>query len=321
MADPRDLMIGEMVCEQPELFDCSVRNALQAGTFINVLKVNERIFTDQVGPVGNNRWPLDLAQRDRFEQRIAFYFFEQKDVVEDVDQVNAPKVLRSGFAGDEEILLAQRPGMEELGPALHRQLVLNKRLDFLAVAGDSLDDTVGGIAAQRRIENHQFADPSDVVARDDAHHLCRMVGHRPGEENSVGPISPAAVVLSLPRAVGIHREQKPRPDVGDVGVLPAQVENPAVVHHRGAEVMVLFETKLADIAAVGIHQIGHTHVNAGVAWNALKRSCRDKGYLAVRHVAGVKVVYVNLVARGEAAQISAVKVNLINLPELALVWH
>ena len=107
----------------------------------------------------------------------------------------------------------------------------------------------------------------------------------------------------------------------DVGVLPAQVENPAVIHHRGAEVMILLETQLTHVAAVGVHQVSHPDVDRGIARHTLERCRRDKSDVVVRQVARIEIVHVDLSARGQAPQMSAVYVDFINLPELTLVRH
>ena len=68
---------------------------------------------------------------------------------------------------------------------------------------------LGLVAPAGRVEEHQLAHPRHaVVAADDAHELRRMAGNRPGVEERVGPVRVAAVVLHLPRAVGVHVEQQ-----------------------------------------------------------------------------------------------------------------
>ena len=82
---------------------------------------------------------------------------------------------------------------------------------------------------------------------DDADHLRRMVGNRPGVEDAVGPVAAAAVEFALAGSVGVHREEVSAPDVRDVGVLPTQVEDAAVVGHRRAVVVVLIEAELTHV--------------------------------------------------------------------------
>ena len=70
----------------------------------------------------------------------------------------------------------------------------------------------------------------------------------------------------------------------DVGVFPSQVKNAPVVHHRGTEVVVLLEAELANVPAVGIHDITHADVDPCIAGHALERCRRDENDPAVRQI-------------------------------------
>lgn len=105
-----------------------------------------------------------------------------------------------------------------------------------------------------------------------------------------------------------------------VGVFPAKVKEPAVVHHHGIEVVVLLEAKLADIPAVGIHAVEHGHV-AEVAGHALKAGRAAEGDPPVGQVAGVVTVDVGLVAPRHLPQARAVGANFEHLPAAGGVGH
>jgi len=139
--------------------------------------------------------------------------------------------------------------MQEFGPCLQGQLVLDKGEYLLIAPRDSLYDSIGRVSTQSRFEDDQLAHSSDVMSGDNARYLRRMSRHGASEENPVGPVTPAAVIFSLCCPVGIHREQKSRPNVRNVGVFPSQVENTPVLHDSRAEVVVLLETDLTDISA------------------------------------------------------------------------
>ena len=79
-----------------------------------------------------------------------------------------------------------------------------------------------------------------------------LTGDGPGVEDAVRPEAAAGVMGPLPGAVGVHRHQPPGEGVRDVGVFPARVEDAAVGHHRGIEVVVLIEAQPAHARAVGV---------------------------------------------------------------------
>ena len=178
--------------------------------------------------------------------------------------------LRRRLGRDEEVLLAQRIGMEELGPTLLGQPVLNDGLDRLSPPGNPLDHAAGRRPPSLGIEDHQFAHAAHVMARHDAHDLGGVIRDRPGVEDRIRPEVAAAVELSLARAVGVHREQPPRPDMRNVRVFPAQVQEPAVIGQGQAVIVVLIEAELTDGLAVGVHAVGHGHVDRRIARHALQ---------------------------------------------------
>ena len=187
-------------------------------------------------------------ERDRLQQRVARLLGQQQQVVENIDQVNAPARLRGRLGGDEEVLAAERHGVEKLRPRAFDQAVADDRLDLAAVAGDPLHHAVEAVPPQGRIEDDQFAHARHaVVAGDHADHLRRMVGDRPGVEGRIRPKGVRAAILGLPCPVRVHVEQKPREVMGRIAVFPAGVEDAAVVEHRRIPVVILVEAKLPQL--------------------------------------------------------------------------
>ena len=137
-----------------------------------------------------------------------------------------------------------------------------------------------------------------------------MVRHGPGVHDRSGPVGVAPVVFHLPRAVGVHVEEQARVGVGEVGVLPACVQHPAVAQHRRAPVMVLVKAEPARARAVGVHdaQVGHA-VASGHAGDALVAGGGPVNDAPVGQVTGVVVVHVRLVARGHLAQSGTVRAD------------
>ncbi len=315
--------VGVVQLVDAQVLDRAARHAGQARALVDVAHVDLGVVARQVDAVGDHRRLLGGAEGDRLEQGVARQLGEQRDVVEDVDQVDAPRVGGARLAGDQEVLLAQRVGVEEARPAVVDELVLDHRLDLLAPAGDALDHAVGLEAALGRVEEHQLAHARHaVVAGDDGRHHRRVAGDRPGVEQRVRPVGVGAVVLGLPGAVRVHVEQDAGEVVRRVRVLPAGVEDAAVVEHGRAPVVVLVEAQLAQavVLLVEQEQVGYG-VGAADAGNALEDPRRVEDDPAVRQVTGVVVVDRRVGALGQRPQAAAVGAELPDLPPLVLVGH
>ena len=139
--DARRAVVVEVVGEEPELLDRAARDAPEPAR-------RRRCPAGRRSPSrlarltrsGIDRRARRLPHRDGLEQHAALFLAEQEHVVEHVDQVDAPPRLRRRLAGDEEVLVAQRIGVEELRPGGVDQVVHHDRLDRLAPAGDALHD-------------------------------------------------------------------------------------------------------------------------------------------------------------------------------------
>ena len=214
-------------------------------------------------------------------------------------------------------------GVEELRPRAFDQAVGNDGLDLFAVARDALHRPFGLETPLGRVEQDQFAHAGRaVVPGDHANQLGGVAGDGLGIEGGIRPIGIALVVGHLAGTVRVHLEQESREVMGRVGVFPAGVEHAAVVEHRGAPVLVLVETQLADARPVGVHdaQIGHV-VAAAHAGHAMEGPRRGEEDAAVGEVAGIEVVHVRFVAGRDLPQAAAVDLDFPNLPDHPLVGH
>ena len=172
-------------------------------------------------------------------------------------------VCGSGLHAARKYLSLSGYGMEEFRPGGIDQLVDHFRLDRSSRARDSLHGSFRLVPALGHVEQHQFPSPGRaVMAGDDPHELRRAVGDGPGVENAVGPEAAAGIVGPLPRPVGIHRHQPAGEGVRDVRVLPPRVQDAAVGHQRGIEVVVLVEAQTAHRRAVGVGDAEVRHLVA-----------------------------------------------------------
>jgi hypothetical protein len=213
--------------------------------------------------------------------------------------------------------------MQELRPRVVDQRVADHRLDRQAVGPMRCTAPSASRRPSAGSNSTKLAHPRHaVMPGDHRRHLRRMAGDRPGVEGRIGPQRVAGVVLHLPRAVRVHVEQQPREIVRRIRVLPAGVQHAAVVQHRRAPVVVLVETQLARVAAVGVRQeqVGD-HVAAADAGHAGEAPCRTEDDPAVGQVAGVVVVHVRLLASRDLPQPRAVGADLPDLPAAVVAGH
>ncbi len=149
------VVVREVVREQPQRLDRASGNPLQPVTGVDVGDIHLGVAARQVDLGRNDRRRGRRAKRQRFEQRVVRQLLDQDHVVEHVHQVDAPQRLRSGLGRHEQVLVAQRVGMQEFRPTVQRQAVGNDRLDLPAEPGNPLDDAVGLAAAAGRVEDDQ----------------------------------------------------------------------------------------------------------------------------------------------------------------------
>ena len=161
-----------------------------------------------------------------------------------------------------------------------------------------------------------------MVSRGDSHDLGVVARHGTRIEEGRGPVGVAAVELALVGSVGIHAHEEARVGVGGVGVLPALVEDLAVVHDARRPVVLLIEAELADPRPIGAHAVEIGHV--GVALHARHGDAAGRGSeeeIAVRQVAGIVVVH-SLTHMGcHLPGARPVRADLEHLPLPLLVRH
>jgi len=99
------------------------------------------------------------------------------------------------LARNEEVLLAERIGMQKPRPAAADQTVQDDRFDFLPEAGHSLYGTNRLVAAPRGIEDDKLTLARWIMmAANDGNHLGRMIRDQPGKEYGRRPERITAVV-------------------------------------------------------------------------------------------------------------------------------
>ena len=178
-------LVGEMVADQPQRFDRATRHALQAGTGINIREKNLGIVPLEVNFVGEDRRAHRFADRNGFEQREARLLADQHEVVEYVGEVNAPRRVGRWLAGDEEVFVAERKGMEEFRPGLLDRQVEHGRLHFAATAGNALHRAIRLEPSLGRVEEDQVAHARQLVmAAHDRDEFGRVAGERAWRKTS-----------------------------------------------------------------------------------------------------------------------------------------
>ena len=210
--------------------------------------------------------------------------------------------------------------MQEARPTRSDETIQNHRFHGFAVTGDPLDHAIGFVTSPRRVEDDQFPLTRRIVVT--AHHrdhLGRVTGNGPGVEECRGPEGIAAVVFHLPAAVGVRVKEQAGEGMGNIGILPALVEEPAVVQHRGTPVVILVVRQAADAPVVIAQvEIGHLRTAAD-AGDADERRRGREDDAVVRQITGVVIVHVRLVDERERLQRSTVQVQLGDAPAAALI--
>ena len=141
-----------------------------------------------------------------------------------------------------------RPGISCRKPGLLGRQDVRRHRDRLAFDAPFLRRRAEAeriAAGQSRIEHRQPAAVAEIVmAADDAHQPGRMIGHRLGKTKRRREPGIAAVQRQLPRAVRIHGHPAPREVMRNIAVLPALIQDAAVVQHGRVVVAVLVERQL-----------------------------------------------------------------------------
>jgi hypothetical protein len=205
--------------------------------------------------------------------------------------------------------------VQELRPDAVGQFIAHDGQDGLPAVGDLLDDASRLASASRRVHDEEAPRARDsVVPARDPDHAARMVWNRPRVEEGVGEVGVAAEVLHLACSIGIHLEEDPRVRVGEVGVLPSQVEDTAVWKDRRAPVVLLVHGELAD-APIVLEAVEVRHVGGPVdAGHAHEGGGGREDHPAIRQVASIVVVDVRFADELEFPGVRAVERHLEDLP-------
>ena len=241
-----DAAVSVLIAENAELFDRPDRNVFQTGAKVDVCNIADGFFVFVNRSVSNHRRAGSFLNRKRFEDSKLRRLFNQNHVVERIDQIQAPSILRRGLSGNEEIIFIQRAGEEELRPGAVNELVFNNRLDFLVAERDLLNDAFRFFAAAFRVDDMQFAHSGDAVVPgyNGRKHFGVLSRNRLGIEHAVGPVRTGTVEFNLVCSVRIHVHHDSGEVVVDVDVFPAQIHDSTVVHQGRVPVLILFVGQL-----------------------------------------------------------------------------
>ena len=107
------------------------------------------------------------------------------------------------------------------------------------------------IATECRVDHREFAGLRGVVAAEDGQHLARA-GDAAGVGDGGGKPRAVGIKPGLATAVGVHLKQGLREHLAAVVVIPAGVDDPAVVQHLRIDGVHLVEAEPVQAFAVGI---------------------------------------------------------------------
>ena len=115
--------ISEVRLVEPQLLDRAARHALQPRPAVNVGQKTVASFFARSMRSGIAGGRATFRSGIGFEEDVALLFLNERHVVEHIDEVNAPFRLRRRLAGCQEVLVAQRIGMQEPRPRAFHQAV------------------------------------------------------------------------------------------------------------------------------------------------------------------------------------------------------
>ena len=149
------------------------------------------------------------------------------------------------------------------------------------------------VVRDARVDEHQRAEGLAVVRRGRGDELVRA-GNRPRTSSSMSGRSWRGAKLPC-TARGVAAVE--RRDPGQVGraavavdVVPARVDDPAVVGHAGVPLVGLVEAEAADVAAVGGHVVQRVGRADAAAAQVAAAALGDEGDPPVGQPAGIEVV-------------------------------
>ncbi len=108
--------IQKMVGKQAQRLDRAPGDIAQPVAPVHIGKIHQGIIPVRVHDVGNHRGYGRLLKGNRFEQGVAGFFPQQEHVVKNIHEINPPQGFRRRLAGDEEVVVTEGIGVQELGP-------------------------------------------------------------------------------------------------------------------------------------------------------------------------------------------------------------
>ncbi len=210
--------------------------------------------------------------------------------------------MRLGIVSHEEVAIVQRPGA--LVRAAGRAVAADRHLADVHLRR-YVGDGLLRVAAFPRVDDPDRAAAAAVVSGHRAEHAARAAGDGAGFDECRRAKHAIAEVAGQHRAVGMNGPQFLDGDRRPIHVLPAAVDDAAVFHHRGREVVQVVGADPPHVAAVGVHPMEHSHGRVP-AVGELRIAGREEADAAVRQPAGVEVV---MVAGGEPPRWAALDRN------------
>ena len=257
---------------------------------------------------GPGEWPRPPHDGHGLEAGDVGVAIDQRQIAVAVAHVDAPAPLEPrqhrGREGAEVGRLAERHGVAE--PA---EVAVDDLLAGHGHAGGENGVGLGAVEAAAGVDERDGAVGLAVVGGEEAHDLV-AAGHGPWEHDDVGADGRVAVVDLDHRAVGVHREGLVRRGHRALVVLPAGIEDAAVRHEAGVDVVEDVEAELPRIRPVGAHHVEDGRVDVAAAHDDVVGAIRREGDLAVRQVERLGVV---LGMGGETADLRAIGASLIDV--------
>ena len=80
-----------MVLIESERLNGAARHTFEASARIDIAQIYEGILPCDIGTIWDHRRPLSLTNRDGLKESVVGLFFDQQQIVENIDQINPPQ--------------------------------------------------------------------------------------------------------------------------------------------------------------------------------------------------------------------------------------
>jgi len=232
----RQDLVDEQVLDRPRL------DRAHLAALVDVHQRQRAVVRARVRLVGEHRLPRAGHHRPRLADPVSRLGLLLRQPAEHLGLAPAVHQLDGGLVGDQEMALAERPGVA------------------MDVALADVLDALGVVRPQARVYQRDLAVVlAHAVARRPGRHDLRAVGHRlRGQDRAV--VDLIAVEDHLPGAVGVHRPEMVIPHVKAVHVFPTHVGHLAVGEHPRRVVVLDIGRQRADIAPVRLALVERRHL-------------------------------------------------------------